>query len=349
MWRPCGVFDETYQKDMAIVRTPLRWAALLASLLALGILPQVASYHLISFVNNVAITVILVLGLQVVSGYCGQISFGQAAFMAVGAYCSAILTEKMGISFWLAMPVAGIFTGIFGLVGGAPSLRIKGFYLAIATIAVHFVTMWLILHLEITEGSRGLTVKPPQLWSVSLDTDEKMYYVIIPVMLLMTYGAKNITRTRVGRAFVAIRDNDLAAQVMGINLFYYKLLAFFISCFYAGIAGALWAHLNLVVHFEQFTLLHALWYVGMLIVGGMGSIPGVFFGVILIKLLDELVMVVSPILAAWFPWLGTAPAAGLGVTAFGAVLAFFLIKEPRGLAHRWEIIKASIRLYPFAH
>lgn len=349
MWRPCGTFDETYEKDMAIMRTPLRWATLAACLLALGALPLVASYHLISFLNNVAITVILVLGLQVVSGYCGQISFGQAAFMAVGAYASAILTQKAGLSFWLAMPLAGAITGLFGLVGGAPSLRIKGFYLAVATIAVHFVTMWLILHMEITEGSRGLTVQPPRIGSFVFDSDERMYYIIVPVMLIMTYGARNLVRTRVGRAFVAVRDNDLAAQVMGINLFYYKLLAFLISCFYAGVAGALWAHLTLVVHFEQFTLLHALWYVGMLIVGGMGSIPGVFFGVLLIRILDELVMIVSPVLAAWFPWLGSAPAAGLGVTAFGLVLAFFLIKEPRGLAHRWEIIKASIRLYPFAH
>lgn len=349
MWRPCGTFDESYEKDMAIIRTPLRWAVLIAALLVLAVLPFVASYHLISFLNNVAITVIVVLGLQIVSGYCGQISFGQAAFMAVGAYTSAILTQKAGLCFWIALPLSGLVSGIFGLVGGAPSLRIKGFYLAVATIAVHFVTMWLILHLEITEGSRGLTVQPPSLGAFSFDSDERMYYIIILATLILTYGARNLVRTRVGRAFVAIRDNDLAAQVMGINLFYYKMLAFFISCFYAGVAGALWAHLTLVVHFEQFTLLHALWYVGMLIVGGMGSIPGVFFGVLLIRILDELVMMVSPTLAAWFPWLGSAPAAGLGVSAFGLVLAIFLIKEPRGLAHRWEIIKASLRLYPFAH
>jgi branched-chain amino acid transport system permease protein len=349
MWRPCGTFDQSYEKDMAIVRTPLRWAVLLISLAGLGLVPVIGSYYLVGFLNNLGITIILVLGLQIVSGYCGQISFGQAAFMAVGAYISAILTQKAGLSFWIALPLSGVFTGLFGLVGGAPSLRIKGFYLAVATIAIHFVTMWLILHLEITGKSQGLTTAPPRIGSFVFDTDERMFYIIMPVMLLMTYGARNLVRTRVGRAFVAVRDNDLAAQVMGINLFYYKLLAFFISCFYAGVAGALWAHLTLVSHFEQFTLLHALWYIGMLIVGGMGSIPGVFFGVILIRVLDESVMIISPVLASWFPWLGSAPAAGLGVTAFGLVLALFLILEPRGLAHRWEIIKASVRLYPFAH
>ncbi len=349
MWRPCGTFDETYGRDMAIVRTPFRWGLLAVFLVILGLVPVWGSYYLVGFLNNLGITIILVLGLQMVSGYCGQISFGQAAFMAVGAYATAILTQKVGLSYWVSLPLAGVITGVFGLLGGAPSMRIKGFYLAVATIAIHFVTMWLILHLEITGKSHGLTLKPPRIGGFAFDSDERMFYVIMPVMLLMTCGARNLVRTRVGRAFVAVRDNDLAAQVMGINLFYYKLLAFFISCFYAGVAGGLWAGLNLVCHYEQFTLFHALWYIGMLIIGGLGSVPGVFFGVILIRVLDELVMIVSPVLAGWLPWLGTAPAAGLGVTAFGVVLALFLIAEPRGLAHRWEILKASIRLYPFAH
>jgi len=349
MWRPCGTFDETYRKDMAVVRTPWRWVLVTASLVVLLLVPVFGSYYVVSFLNTLAITVIVVLGLQIVTGYCGQVSFGQAAFMAVGAYASAVLTSKAGLSFWVAVPLAGIITGFYGLLGGAPSMRIKGFYLAVATIAIHFVTMWLVLHLNITGKSHGLTVEPPQIGSFVFDTDERMFYIIIPIMLLMTYGARNLVRTRVGRAFVAVRDNDLAAQVMGVNLYYYKLLAFFISCFYAGVAGSLWAHLTLVCHPEQFTLLHALWYIGMLIVGGLGSIPGVFFGVILIRVLDELVLLVSPYLADWFPWMGAAPAASLGLTVFGFVLAVFLIREPRGLAHRWEVMKASIRLYPFAH
>jgi len=349
MWRPCGTFDETYKQDIAIIRTPLRWTMLIISLGILSLVPVFGSYYMVSFLNSLAITVIVVLGLQIVSGYCGQISFGQAAFMAVGAYASAILTTKVGLPFWVAMPLAGIFTGVFGLLGGAPSMRIKGFYLAVATIAIHFVTMWLLLHLEITGRTEGLNVEPPRIGSFYFDTDERMFYIIMPVMILLAFGARNIVRTRVGRAFVAVRDNDLAAQVMGVSLFSHKLLAFFISCFYAGVAGSLWAHLTMVCHPEQFTLLNALWYIGMLIVGGMGSIPGVFFGVIMIRVLDELVMLISPYLSGWFPWMGAAPAAALGLTAFGLVLVLFLIFEPRGLAHRWEIIKASVRLYPFAH
>jgi branched-chain amino acid transport system permease protein len=349
MWRPCGVFDATYEKDMAIVRTSRHWIALVISLVILFLIPLFGSYYFISLLNSLAITIIVVLGLQIVSGYCGQISFGQAAFMAVGGYASAVLTQNFGLSFWVAMPLAGIFTGIYGLVSGAPSMRIKGFYLAVATIAIHFVTMWLLLHLEITGKSEGLNLDSPQIGSFAFDTDERMFYIIMPIMILLTFAARNLMRTRVGRAFVAVRDNDLAAQVMGINLYYYKLLAFFISCFYAGIAGSLWAHLILVCHPEQFTLMNALWFIGMLIVGGMGSIPGVFFGVIFVRILDEMVLLVSPYIADMFPWIGSAPAAAIGVSAFGFVLALFLIKEPRGLAHRWEIVKASSRLYPFAY
>ncbi len=349
MWRPCGVFDETYKQDMAIIRTPLRWGVVIIFFAILFLVPVLGSYYLVSLLNSAAITVIVVLGLQMVSGYCGQISFGQAAFMAVGGYASAILTTNAGLSFWVAMPLAGIITGVFGVIGGAPSMRIKGFYLAVATIAIHFVTMWLLLHLAITGKTHGLNVEPPRIGSFYFDTDERMFYIIIPVLILMTYGARNIVRTRVGRAFVAVRDNDLAAQVMGVNLFYYKLLAFFISCFYAGVAGSLWAHMTMVCHPEQFTLLNALWYIGMLIVGGMGSIPGVFFGVIMIRILDEMVLLISPFLGGWFPWMGSAPAAALGLTAFGLVLALFLILEPRGLAHRWETLKASARFYPFAY
>lgn len=347
--RPCGTFDERYSQDMGILRIKRHWAILLGALILLYTFPLYGSYYWISLLNSLSITIIIVLGLQLVSGYCGQISFGQAAFMAIGAYTSAILTGKFGISFFMALPASGFVAGLIGLIGGAPSLRIKGFYLAMATIAIHFVVMWLIIHLPITGTTQGLHPPPPQLAGIEFDSDEKIFYIIITVMLLMTYGARNMVRTRVGRAFVAIRDNDLAAEVMGIELYRHKLLAFFISCFYAGIAGSLWAHWIQMVHPEQFTLLHALNYIGMIIVGGGGSIPGVFFGVLFLRLLDEGVMFAAPFLASVFPWIGIHPAASMSVSVFGIVLILFLIFEPRGLAHRWEIFKASYRLYPFSH
>lgn len=350
MRRPCGVFDRTYAKDMAIVRTWQHWAALIGSVVLLYVLPFLSgSYYLVSLINTLSITIIIVLGLQIVTGLCGQISFGQPAFMAVGAYTAAILTSKYGLSLWFVLPLSGMAAGLVGIVGGAPSLRIKGFYLAMATLAIHYVTMWLILHLDITGRNEGLNLLPPQIGDFVFDSHERMYFLIVTVMLVMTFAARNLVRSKIGRAFIAVRDNDLAASIMGVNLYYYKLLAFFISCFYAGVAGSLSAYLLMTVHPEQFHMFHALWYIGMVVVGGMGSIPGVFFGVIFLRLLDELVLFGSPALAQLFPWLGLSPAASIGMIVFGLVLVVFLIFEPRGLAHRWEIFKASYRIYPFAY
>lgn len=347
--RPCGVFDETYERDIAIVRTWQHWTILIVATVCLFFLPLLAPYYLITFLNQFFINVIVVLGLQIAMGYCGQISIGQPAFVAVGAYTSAILVINYGFSFWLALPIAGIMAGVVGIIGGAPSLRIKGFYLAMSTIAILFVTLWLITHLDITGRNEGLTPPPPQIGNFFFDSDERMYYIIMIIALFMTYFARNLVRTRVGRAFVAIRDNDLAAEVMGVNLYYYKLLAFFISCFYAGIAGALLAHWYMAISPEQFTLMHAIIYVGAIIIGGMGSIPGTFFGVLFLQIIDEFVFLGAPKLVEILPWIGIAPAASMGVSTFGLVMIVFLIYEPRGLAHAWETFKASYRIYPFMH
>jgi branched-chain amino acid transport system permease protein len=343
------VFNEDYAHDTAIVRTRLQWALVALGLILLFIIPVFCSGYLVNLANLIGINVIVVLGLQIVCGYCGQISFGQAAFMGVGAYTSAILTGQLGWSFWVALPVAGIVAGLIGIIGGAPSLRIKGFYLAMATLALHYVILWVITHLSIAGGMQGLNVSPPKLGNFVFSDDRSIYYIIMFVMLLMTFFAKNMTRTKIGRAFVAVRDNDLAAEVMGVNPFYYKLLAFFIACFYAGIAGSLAAHCMLVVHPEQFTIIRALWYIGMLIVGGLGSITGVFFGVISILLLDEMVSAIAPFLSATFPAIGVDISASLGLCLVGAIIIAFLIFQPRGLAHRWEVFKSSYRLYPFPY
>lgn len=347
--RPCGIFDKRYEKDIAIVRTWQHWVALISGLVLLYTLPLWGSYYLISLVSSMSIFIIVVLGLQIVTGYCGQISFGQTAFMAVGAYTSAILTTNYSISFWVALPLSGIAAGIVGIIGGAPSIRLKGFYLAMATLAAHFVIMFMIIHLKITGGIQGLNPPPPRIGNMVLNTDGGMFYLIITMMVFLTFAARNLIRSKIGRAFIAIKDNDLAAEVMGVDLFYYKLLAFFISCVYAGLAGSLWAHYNMVVHPEQFTLTNAFWCVGMLIIGGIGSIPGVFFGVVFVRILDEIVLFGSPMLSSLFPWIGQVPGAALGVSAFGLILVLFIIFEPRGLAHRWEIIRHSYRLYPFAY
>lgn len=348
MWRPCGVFDDSYGKDMSIVRTKFHWACCIGVIVALGIFPLFENYHLISLLNKMAITIIVAMGLQLLSGVCGLISFGTAAFMAVGAYSACILV-KYGLSFWLAMPLTGIITGIVGCIGGTSSLRVKGFYLAIATLAMHFVILWLITHLKFTGGTEGMFLEPPEFFGILLDTDIRKYYLIMTVLILATIGARNLVRTKIGRAFVAIRDNDLSAEVMGINVFYYKFVAFFIACFYAGIGGSLWVLWLSIAHPEQFGLMENVYYLGMIIIGGMSSIPGVYFGVIFIIGLDELMMIISPAISSLVPGLGMDIVANLSLSVFGMAIIFFLLYEPRGLYRAWSVMKNSVRKYPFSY
>ena len=349
--RPCGTYDESYAQDMAIVRTRLQWIILIGGLVLLFALPLFTSGRWLNLLNLIGISVIAVHGLNILTGYCGQISLGQAAFMAVGAYTSAILTAKLGFSFWAALPCAGLSAGIVGLIFGLPSLRVKGFYLAMATLSAQFIIPALIAHpLEgITGGTYSLIVPPPKVAGIVCTSPQSMFYIIIPIAVLMTFFAKNLVRTGVGRAFIAIRDNDLAAEVQGVNVFRYKLLAFFICSVYAGVAGSLWAHWMRAINPDHFTLIDSIWYVGMMIVGGMGSTAGAVFGVGFLRILDELtkegVMWLGGFAGGW----GAFLQASLGPMVYGLVIILFIVFEPRGLAHRWEMFKASYRLRPFAY
>jgi branched-chain amino acid transport system permease protein len=238
-----------------------------------------------------------------------------------------------------------------GLIFGLPSLRVKGFYLAMATLAAQFIITALIVNIrpDITGGIHTLLVPSPKLGSFVFRTSQSMYYIIIPLTILMTFFAKNLVRTGVGRAFVAIRDNDLAAEVAGVNVFRYKLLAFFICSVYAGVAGSLWAHWVRAINTDHFTLMNSIWFLGMLIVGGMGSTAGAIFGVAFLRILEEGTKILGEKMTIFFPTLVGSVQAALTVTVYGVVIMLFLIFEPRGLAHRWEIFKASYRLRPFAY
>ena len=347
MNRPCGTFNRFYAQDMAVVRTRFQWGILIASIIFLLTLPLFSGGVIISYVNFIAISVIAVLGLQILLSYCGQISIGQAAFVGVGAYTSALLSTYLHFPFWVALPCAGISAGLIGLLFGMPSLRVKGFYLAMATLAAQFIIPWLIVNVraDITKGTSSLSVPVPELGGIIFNTQQSMFYIIIPVMLLAIFFAKNLVRTRLGRAFIAIRDNDLAAEVMGVDIFRYKLIAFFICSFYAGIAGCLYAHWMRVICVDNFTLMESIWYLGMLIIGGMGSISGAIMGTIFIRLLDIVAKLITPLAGQIFPTAMTA----VGPTLFGLVIILFLLYEPRGLAHRWTTFKASYRLWPFSY
>jgi branched-chain amino acid transport system permease protein len=315
-----GIFHENYAQDMAIFRTKLHWGVLFIFLVVLFACPLFSSDRILTIMTMMGIAVISVHGLNILTGYCGQISIGHAGFMAVGGYTSAILCAKLGLPFLAALPCGALAAGIAGLIFGLPSLKIKGFYLIMATIAAHFI--------------------------IVLSSKTNYFYLVMVVTCLATLLAKNIVRTRAGRAFIAIRDNDLAAEVMGISLWSYKLQAFFIGCVYAGVAGSLLIHYFSFASTDQFPFMDSVWYLGMLIVGGMGSTTGAILGAIALKLLDELVTMVGPILSA-----AVAPqaAASLALISHGLIIIIFLIYEPRGLHHRWEMIKAYFRLWPFSH
>ncbi|MFC1999354.1 branched-chain amino acid ABC transporter permease [Chloroflexota bacterium] len=331
------------------MRTKTQWFTIALALAFLFTLPMYISEYWLQFVIQAGITAVAVLGLHILMGLCGQVSIGQAAMMAVGAYAAAIFSTKAGLSGWLTLPLSGITAGVVGLVFGAPSLRIKGFYLAMSTLAAHFIIMWCLSSYDWFGGWIGIKVEPLTVGGIDFGDVVPLHFLTMVILIVMTVCAKNIQRSNLGRAFVAIRDNERAAEVMGINLFQYKLLAFFLGCFYAGIAGWLWAQSQGHVNPEQFTLTDAVWFLGMVVIGGMGSTTGALFGTGALEFLDLGGDHLSRVLTRAYPGLGATFHAGFSWFLFGTVVLVFMLLEPRGLYHRWEMLKSSYRSYPYAY
>ncbi len=345
----CGEFRVSYHDDERIFETRTPIVALVVLLGILGMLPLFASTYELDVLNRIGIAIIGALGLNILIGYTGQISIGHAAFLAVGAYTTAILEAKAGFPFYLAIPAAALVTAGFGLIFGLPSLRLKGLYLAIATLAAHFITAYAIIHWEsLTGGVLGFLVPSPTLFGLALDSDTRIFYVIFACVIPATFFAKNLFRTKVGRAFIAIRDRDVAAQVIGVSLFKYKLLAFLISSFYAGIAGGLMAHHSRILFSDAFSLLVAIDYLAMIIVGGMGSILGSIFGAAFMTLLPEVLKLTATSLSGVYPQSFVLIASARDVV-FGLAIITFLIFEPEGLARIWLRIRSYWKLWPYSY
>lgn len=344
----CGDFRTSYAADMAIFDSRLARGAVVAFVALLAVYPAFGTTYTLDVANRVGIAVIAAMGLNILTGFTGQISMGNAAFMAVGGYTTAALAAR-GVSFLIALPVSGMVSALIGMVFGIPSLRLKGLYLAIATFAAHFIVEFVIVHWEsLTGGVSGISVAAPSLASFALDSDGKLYYLILIAVIAHLWFAKNLFRTRVGKAFVAIRDHDISAAVMGVDVFRYKLLAFGVSSFYVGIAGSLFAYQARIISPESFPLGVAIDHLGMIIIGGLGSVLGSVLGAAFITLLPEVLRLVTSSLGSSFPSL-VQLFASLKLGVFGLTIVLFLIFEPDGMAARWRRIKNYWKLYPFSY
>lgn len=367
--RPSGVFDTSYGQNISINRTlfdKIVSNSLFIILLIIPLLTVAGPFDLniipqswIGTILRIGIFAIAVQGLNILMGYTGQISLGHAAFMAVGAYSSAVFVREFGFTFWTALPASALFTAVVGLIFGLPSLRVKGFYLAMATLAAQFIIPWLIRNqaplTDYTNGTFAIEVPVPTIFGQSLGSDISFYYVVIPLAAILFLLARNIIRTRVGRAFISVRDNDLAAELLGINVFTYKLQAFFLSSMYAGIAGALMAFEANSIQIDQFPLTLSITMLAMLVIGGAGFPLGALFGVTFVNILTqniipELINPMRDFLPGIMPFVEDENIfAALNPLLFGIALTVFLIVEPRGIAFRWEVLKIAWKIRPYSY
>ena len=345
----CGNFKCSYEKDTALFQTLFSRICIGAFLLLLVIVPFLLDHYFIYILNMILIAVIGAAGLNILTGFTGLISLGQGAFMAVGAFGAGCLSNRFGLPFYLAIPAAGVIAALVGAFFGIPSLRLKGLYLSIATLAAQFIIEFIIIRAEpITGGVQGLSIDYASFFGVAINDDFRFYWLALPLAVAMTLAAANIVRSKIGRAFLSVRDNYIAAEAMGINLFRCKLTAFAISSFYAGVAGSLWAYYTTIVTVENFTIMVSIQYLSMIIIGGLGSILGSIFGATFLIVLPEILQSLSNMAAGQYPAISQIVGA-LKEMAFGLVIILFLLFEPEGLARRWRLIKAYWKLWPFSY
>jgi branched-chain amino acid transport system permease protein len=339
----------SYEEDAALFRTGVRKFWFAALLVALALAPLVGSALGGGYVPYVltmtGIAAVVALGLNFLTGSGGLVSLGHAAFLAIGAYTAAFLATRLGFPFWMTITIAGAVTGLVGLVVGMPALRLKGIYLALATLAFQMIVAHIALRWEsVTGGANGMAVPPPALGSFVFDDASRFYYITATVVVLLSLGMANLMRSRFGRALVAIRDSDVAAEAMGVPLARYKTMAFGISAAYTGVAGSLFAHFLGYIGPDHFTVLLSIEYLAMILLGGLGSILGSVLGAFVITLLPEVLRFVLDLARSVSPDLVLPDLRALVV---GLVLILILVFEPEGLAGRWKKIQRYWRTWPF--
>ncbi len=344
-----GIYHTTYESAIALRHTKAEHARLVLLAMVLVAAPFLVSGRWATVLNQIGIAAIGAIGLNILVGFTGQISLGQGGFLAVGAYTSGLLIARQGFPTALAVAVAVVVTAAVGAFFGLPALRLKGLYLAIATLASQFIILWAVRNWDVvTGGVESLVVPRPELFGFTLRNDFRWYWVILAFAVLAALAATNLFRSSLGRAFVAIRDQDIAAEVIGVNVWKYKLLAFAISSGFVGLAGALLGSYRSIVTWERFTLDVSILYLAMIIVGGLGSVAGSIYGAAFMVALPAVIDTLGDAIRGWFPvFAEKLPAIQLGV--FGLVIVLFLIFEPEGLARMWKRSKDYIRLWPFRY
>ncbi|XAH21540.1 branched-chain amino acid ABC transporter permease [Xylophilus sp. GW821-FHT01B05] len=335
-----GFFKQDFGTLVALTDSRLVKTWVVIMLAALVALPWVANAYLLSHVTVILFTLVAVLGLNVLTGFTGLISLGHVAFLMLGAYGYAIAVSRLGWHPLLAFGMAGVVPAVAGLVVGVPSLRLKGLYLAITTLAFSFIVSAVILAGgKFTGAARGIQVPRPTLFGVSLTDDKALYGLCLAVAVLTVLAVLNIRRTRLGRAFVAIRDNDIAARAMGINLWRYKLVAFVISAFITGIGGALMAIYINFVTVEGFPFLLSIEALAIIVVGGVGSVLGAALGTVFIVTLPEVVASLFGLLGGRYAEVLTTSAHEVKSMLYGIAIIAFLRFDSRGLLGMWHDLR----------
>ena len=352
--RETGVFKTSYASDMALYPLPIARGTVIALLvLFVVIVPIVFGEYYLSIINLVLISIVGALGLNILVGYTGQISIGHAAFMSVGAYTAANLAVRAGLPFWITLPAGGLMAAIVGAVVGIPSLRIKGLYLAIATLAGQLIIEWIINHVPWISGGTqaSIQVPRPSLFGFEMKTQGELYFFLLFFALIAIVAALNLVRSRIGRAFVAIRDQDIAAEIIGIDIFRYKLIAFAISSFYAGVCGVLYTYYFGIANYEQFQLGVSIEYLAMIIIGGLGSVLGSILGAAFVALLPLVIRTVMESVGGFFFAANemATVVSSMRLVIFGALIIVFLVLEPEGLNRLWRNIRNYFRVWPFSY
>ena len=343
-----------YYEDVQIFSSGVVVFWFCLGMIFLALFPFLFKNYYVYMANYMAINIIVAIGLNLLVGYTGQISLGHAGFFAIGAYGTIILMTKAHFPFLLALPVSAMATALFGFLLGLPALRLEGPYLSIATLGFGLTITQVIGRIEFFGGRQGLHAPDLIIGPWHLNTDRDFYFLLIPLTVILTLAARNLTRTKIGRAFVAIRDADIAAETMGVNLTLYKTLAFAVSAFYTGLAGGLYAFVLRFIEPQIFSLLMSIIFLAMVVVGGLGSIFGSIAGACLLSWLDlELRNILSiPYLGGWLEALSKSYFSITGVSniqliIYGLIMVMIMLFEPLGIYGFWIRTKIYWKTWPF--